>query len=110
MTEKPFSPESAETEALIQTLRERGFEDPEAVRLFGIWADKGQAEADRIDTPRANIEFNIKCATVFRAAGHMEAARDALESILVQADNEGEQDIYDEAAGVLREMDTESGG
>ena len=68
-------------------------EDPETKSRLLEWTKQQEAEADRINTSRANIEVNIKCAKLYRAAGFLEEAWETLEDARKQSFQE-EEKIY----------------
>ena len=110
MPERVPSLEFTEAErVLIQKLCERGPDDPETRQLLNFWTEQCEAEANEVNTPRANVEFNIKRAKLYRAAGLMVEAWDVLESAREQAMNEQEQDLYDEAVRIMDEIGLEAG-
>ena len=109
MPEEFPSPEfSSEEETLIAKLRERGMNDETQKELIA-WTEAQEARANEVNTPRASIELNVKRAKLYRAAGFKSEAWDVLESVRMQASNEGEEDLYAEAMRIMDEMDAEAG-
>ncbi|MFH0890802.1 MAG: hypothetical protein V1856_02095 [Candidatus Liptonbacteria bacterium] len=90
---------------LIQKLAMLGPDDPETRDSLLAWTQAGEARANEINTSRANIEFNIARAKLYRVAGFLEAAWDVLESVRTQAYDEGEQDLYGLAMRIMDEID-----
>ena len=108
MPEKFPSPEfSSEEEALIAKLREHGM-DEETQKELIAWTEKQEAKANETNTPRANIELNVKRAKLYFAAGLKAEAWDILESVRIQAMNENENTLYVEAMKIMDEIDAES--
>jgi hypothetical protein len=93
-----------EEQALIAKLRERGV-DEEAQKELLTWTEAQEARAREINTSRANIEVNVRRAKLYRAAGLIDEAWDVLESVRMQALNEGESDLYDEAMQLMDEIE-----
>ena len=85
-------------------LRERGV-DEEAQKELLTWTEAQEARAREINTSRANIEVNVRRAKLYRAAGLIDEAWDVLESVRMQALNEGESDLYDEAMQLMDEIE-----
>ena len=111
MPEKFPSPEFSQEELrLIAKLKERGLEGAEARQELLAWTEVQEGEASEINTSRANIEFNMKRAKLYLAAGFKAEAWDVLESVRMQAHNEGEADLYEEAMRIMDELDAENGG
>ena len=105
MPEKiPSSEFSSEEQALIAKLRERGLDD-ETRKELTTWTEAQEARANEVNTPRANIEMNVKRAKLYNAAEFMAEAWDVLESVRMQATNEDEDDLYAEAMRMMDEMD-----
>ena len=110
MSEKPNSPEFSESEReLIEHLHAHGSEDTETRRLLLAWTEKQETEANAINTPRANIEVNLRRARLYHAAGFSGEAWEVLESVRRQATQEGETDLYEQAISIMDEIDSESG-
>jgi hypothetical protein len=105
MPSPEFSPEEQE---LIAKLREHGSDDAKTKEALLAWTEALEIEANTINTPRANIELNVKRAKLYHAAGFMPEAWDVLESVRMQATNEGEDDIYAEAMRIMDEIDANS--
>jgi len=101
-----FSPEEQE---LILKLRERGVDDEKTKEALLNWTEAQEIKANAINTSRANIEFNIRRAKLYYAAGFMAEAWDVIESVRMQSANEGEDDLYAEAMGMMDKIDAESG-
>lgn len=105
MHERFSAPEFSEKETrLIQNLRDRGLEDEEIRKLFDEWLNAEEAKADRINTSRANIELNLRCAELYATAGLAEEARASAENVVIQAMNEGEPELWDRAQSILRSL------
>jgi hypothetical protein len=105
MSEKLPSPEfSFEEQKLIAKLRERGFDDETRKELLR-WTEAQEARANEVNTPRANIELNLKRAKLYYAAGFASEAWDVLESVREQTINEGEDDLLIEAMRIMDEID-----
>lgn len=106
MSEKP--PEGFEfgfTEqerTLIKKLREKGVSDSETRELLEAWTIEQEAVANQKNTPRANIEFNLKRAKIYLAAGYADAAWENLECVYEQAENEGEVALRQEAINLMK--------
>jgi hypothetical protein len=110
MPEKIPTPEfSPEEQELIAKLRERGVDDVKTKEALLDWTEAQEIEANAINTPRANIELNVRRAKLYRVAGFNAEAWDALESVRMQASNEGEDDLYETAMRMMDEIDAESG-
>jgi hypothetical protein len=108
MFEKFRESEFSETEqALIVKLREKGPDDPDVHGALLSWCKNEEAKVDEINTSRASIEFNLKRAKLYRAAGYGDDALENLESVREAARNEGAEDLCDEAAAIMDEIDNE---
>ena len=106
MPEKIPTPEfSPEEQELIIKLRERGVDDEKTKEALLAWTEAQEIEANAINTPRANIELNMKRAKLYSAAGFTSEAWDVLESVRTQATNEGEDDLYAESMRMMDGMD-----
>ena len=107
--EKIPSPEfSPEEQQLIANLRERGIADAKTKEALLAWTEAREIEANAINAPRTNIELNVKQAKLYSAAGFTSEAWDILESVRTQASNEGEDDLYNEATGLMDGIDAAS--
>lgn len=109
MPEKIPTPEfSPEEQELIAKLRERGI-DAKTKEALLDWTEAQEIEANAINTPRANIELNMKRAKLYHAAGFDAEAWDVLESVRIQATNEGEDDLYETAMRMMDEIESAGG-
>lgn len=105
MPEKiPSSEFSPEEQKLISALRERGVSDAETKKKLVSWTEAEEERADGLNTSRAKIEFNVKRAKLYTAAGFADEAWNVLESVRMQATNEGENDLYAEAMRLMDEI------
>jgi hypothetical protein len=108
MFEKFRESEFSETEqTLIVKLHEKGSNDPEVHGALLAWCKNEEAKVDRVNTSRASIEFNLKRAKLYRAAGYDDDAMESLESVREAAHNEGAEDLYGEAMAIMDEIDNE---
>jgi hypothetical protein len=105
------SPEELLKQQVIDELKTKGQEGPEALEIYGRWFEEEQEKANALDTPEANIDFLLKTARLFKEAG-LYAALDHYEDARIQAwhmQNDGlYQDIEDEmdiAEDVLLPLD-----
>lgn len=98
MPERFPTPEFSEEELrLIRALDEKGPEDEETRKLLNAWLDEEETKANAINTPRANIELNLKRAKLYAAAGFAQSARENAKDAMLQAANEGEPELWDAA-------------
>lgn len=106
MSEKIPTPEfSPEEQELITKLCERGVDDAKTKEALLAWTEALEIEANAVNTPRANIELNMKRAKLYHAAGFTTETWDVLESVRIQATNEGEDDLYAEAMRMMDDID-----
>src|SRR5271170_4400712 len=102
MPEKIPTPEfSPDEQELIAKLREEGVDGVKTKEALLDWTEAQEIEANAINTSRANIELNMKRAKLYHAAGLIAESRDVLESVRIQAANEGEEDLYTEAMRLM---------
>ncbi len=99
---KVESGESAERR-LIRLLKERGVENPEAKRLLDSWTREQEGEVKKSGDPAtAAIEFNLKKARLYFAAGYGDEALESFEAARTQALNENRGEPYQ---AIMAEMD-----
>jgi hypothetical protein len=102
MPERIPTPEFSDLELqLIQKLKESGPADAETKKLLNVWIDAEQPRPYEGHPSQANIEFNLKRAKLYAAAGFVENARENAEAAMLQAANEQEPDLWDEAKSFL---------
>ena len=107
MSEQILKPEFSEDELrLIERLKESP-NDPETKQMLLDWTTRQEAEANRLNTSRANIEADIKRAKLHKAAGFEEEAWEVLEGIRRQAMQEGEDDLYQVVMRIMDEIDSD---
>jgi hypothetical protein len=83
---------------LIASLKEKGKDDPETMAELGTWLDVQEAFANMENTPRANIQCDIKRARLYRDAGFTEEAGGIFDSIREQLSfpgHENDQDLLE---------------
>lgn len=107
------SPESGITrESVIEALKTRGHEDEETLELLRSYVDSLHAEAEAVNTNRANIEAELSIAKLYGEAGFpAELAKASLEDVVwtIQNDyNHDHSDLLEEAYRLLDEL--EGGG
>ncbi len=90
---------------LIDRLKSLGPDNQEARESLVAWVQAEEVRANEINSPRANNEFDVKRAKLYRAAGFTREAWDILETMRVQLYSAGETDIYDEVMRIMDEMD-----
>jgi len=81
--------ESQERVTLIEALRTKGIEDKETLEMLIAWTEKKEQEVERIGTREAQLDFEIDRAELYREAGLIEEALQALDDALMIATNEG---------------------
>lgn len=103
---EPSSEFSAEELELIEKLREQGLEGSEAREALLAWVDGLEARANEANTPRANIEVDLRKAKLYRAAGFPDEAWASLEAVLDNTDNAegGMEDLSAEAIAIMNDM------
>lgn len=84
------TPSSAERsnvtrEELVQTLKENGFDDPDAITLFGNWIQELHDLEAENPTNENQIEINLQIARVYLEVGHTKDALEVFEEALDQA-------------------------
>jgi predicted deacetylase len=79
--------------------------ESEAEKLLMQWIEKRQAEAEKINTPRANVEFDIELGEMYIAQGLLHQAWDHLQTSLMQAQQEGFDDLADKINSVMDDLD-----
>jgi hypothetical protein len=108
MSERIPSPEfSAEELAVIDRMKTDP-RAPETLASFQAWHDReAQRLKDEHAPSRGNIEFGLKRARMYLAAGSefYESAWTELADTESQARQEGASDLAETAAGLLRELD-----
>ena len=115
MAERLPTPEFSEVEReLIAKLREVLPDDPKAHEMLVAWSkaeeERVEQEARAGDAARANIEFDLKKARLYHAAGYKGQAFETLNWVREQAGNIGADDLYDRAMAMMDEMDAEIEG
>ena len=105
MAERIPNQEFSELEVrLIQKLKEKRTEDPEARELLQGWLDDEEAKANRINTSRANIELNLRRAKVYYAAGLIDEALENLAAVMEQSSQEREPDLHNQAVLMIEDI------
>ncbi len=85
MSERFFTPEqlSVSDEVMIEALKTRGLEDAETKEMMMRWSRAEEEKMNRENTPMVNamagIQLVFRQVDIYRRAGHLEAARVALE-------------------------------
>jgi len=99
---------------LIKALKETGPENPETKEALITWTKQGEdraaveqreAETRGENIHRSNIEFSLRRARLYRAAGFMDEAWDHLEDARREALQADQTDLYEEAMRIMDEMD-----
>ncbi|MDP2598892.1 MAG: hypothetical protein Q8P49_03625 [Candidatus Liptonbacteria bacterium] len=109
MVEKFPTPESQEfseeESRLIRGLKEKGPQDEGTRKLLNTWLEGEEAKTNQINTPKANIELNLKRARLYAAAGFTENARENAEGAMLQAANEQEPGLWDKARSIIDKIE-----
>lgn len=110
MAERIPAPEFSERgRALIEKLREKFPDDPEVHAMMLAWCNeeepKPDAAAGEGDAERANIEFELKKARLYKAAEYYKQAWETLQWARDSAHNLGNKDLYDRAEALMDELD-----
>ncbi len=93
----------SEEQRLIQLLKERGVENPEARRLLEDWTRGQESEvAESNDPATAAIELNLRKARLYFVAGYGDEALESFGAALMQARNENREELYQ---AIVAEMD-----
>lgn len=107
MIEKFGSPENKfiTDEEVIEALRMKGKEDPETHALLLKWTKQNEAEANKVNTSKANIECTIKQALLYKEAGYIAEALESLENAQLAAFNEKETELYQQIIAIIDSID-----
>jgi hypothetical protein len=95
---------SGEEMRLIAILREKGPDDAEARKLLNGWLDAEEAKVKAADSPRANVEFSLKQARLYAAAGGVESAFDNAHTALYEAVNLRDEELQIQARALCDEL------
>ena len=88
---------------LINLLKEKGLEDPEAKELLKTWTVEQEAWAEKSqDFKAAQIEVNLKRGRLYFTAGMMNESYESFEDARTQAWNENREELYGK---IMTEMD-----
>jgi len=97
------SPEQENVEQrLIGILKEKGIDNLEAREALDSWTKAQERQVEMSENPAAPIEFNLRRARLYFAAGFIEEAFENFEAARTQALNEKMDDKYEE---IMNEMD-----
>lgn len=104
MTEKFPTPEvdKISEEEVIKVLKEKGVEDSEAKELLIAWTIEQEKEVEKSKDPESPIQFNLKRARLYFAAGYIDEAFENFEAAGEQAWNEQRDELY---KAIMKEMD-----
>lgn len=105
MSELPTNPEDTIEKRIVRLMREKGPEDPEARSLLVQWIEEQQKIADSTPNPVGRYDLAINKAQLYRDAGLVADATQALEDALQMAVQEGEPDCWDRVYSELQKMD-----
>ena len=103
MQERPKQLEGDLRGRLVQRMRERGVEDPEAVRLMIEWTreEEKTVPANQPECGRATTLFNIKRARLYRDARCIGEAIENYEHALIQLGNDQDRDFAADTAEII---------
>ena len=100
-----FETNETPEQQLIRTLREKGFESPESLKLLLDWTMEQEKMVEQSrDYVGAQIQLNIKRACLYRDAGNLDAARESLEDAAEHAWNEHRDELYEEVVKEIQQM------
>ena len=88
---------------IAELLRVRGIEGNGIKLLLEKWTK--QEERKVADTPEASIQFNLRRARVYLAAGYYVAALENFEAARMQAWNENRTELYNHIMIEMNEID-----
>lgn len=94
--------ERIEKAAVVELLKARGLEDPEALDMVLRWTRQQEALVTAVNTPAAAITFTMDRADLYLAVRDRAGALDALADARLQAYQENEQELYNE---IMEKMD-----
>lgn len=94
--------EKIEKATVVEFLKARGLEDPEALDMVLRWTRQQEAFVTAANTPAAAITFNTDRADLYLAVGDTAGALDALADARLQAYQENERELYNE---IMKKMD-----
>lgn len=101
-----FENENIEQE-LIRKALSLGINNPEVQMLLQKWTDEKETEANEINTPRANVELNLKRTKLFWAMGLKDLALENLQDVWYQVAQEQLDDLCDEICDLWDKIDPE---
>lgn len=93
---------------LAEAIHERGFSDPEVMGRIQEWMQEQEDWAEDMGISRANIEVSLRKGELLKAAGDYEGAWEEMNSVRMQADQEGAHDLFASAEALMDEMDVSS--
>lgn len=102
---KESIPTPISQETVIETLRSKKLEDPEAKQLYINWLIQEEAVANEVNSSRANIVVNVERAFVLASVGYTEEALETYEEARLQAHQENETDLYDLIMGEMDRLE-----
>jgi hypothetical protein len=96
-----------ERSVVVEALREKGAEDPEALEMYVKWITAREEWATQENTSRANLDVNIERAELLAEAGLRQEAIEAYGDALIQAWNERLDDfdeVHEKIGLALKEL------
>lgn len=90
-------------EQLIEEIKALGgFESEEAREAFGKWIDQ---EQEKITTSEEGLKLNISIAEIYAGVGDKENAIEAYNDALMQAENEGIEELAQSIIEKLKNLE-----
>lgn len=100
MNQEKFPIPNVSAEQVVDLIIRNGVEDTGVINLVLEWM---KSEEEKVpNDPLAMIQFNLKRARLYAAAGCFEEAFENFNAAREQAFNENRQELYDE---IMKEMD-----
>ncbi len=105
MEGEPTSERLIDKSEVLETLRVKGFDDPETLALVTKWTIQQEAVVTEAGTSKATIEFNISRADLYVAGGDVDGAFECLEEARLQAYSENETELYGQIMAKMDELE-----
>lgn len=89
---------------LINILKEKGSENPEAISLLISWTIEQKKQVERSDDPEAPIQLNLRRARLYLKAGYVNNALENFEAAKIQANNEQREELCQAITEEMKEI------
>ncbi len=89
---------------VVESLKAKGFEDPETMELVVKWTEQREHEVEQSGFFDERVLFELERSELYLAVGDTEGARECITDILTMALNEGKDDWVEKLEKVLSGM------